>query len=793
MLKLLQKTGTTILIIVLFYAKMEAADTVEQPIVLNHSESVQPGETFGLQGHAFGISPEVWLSRIRCTEKSLRPQIKLPLLTKSEIYIAARIPADIEAGLYAVWVISGGRRSPPVYLNRARAVTCEYNEVMPGTVFRIFGRNLNSKGQKSRLYFLGMADGNRHQANVRRIPAKVLKADAYELQVMAPAKLDSGTYRLLLSNGYAAGYGETLFDEPIHVRDTAADPFQTGLPWGGDFNFAQNIYNVKTDPRLRNRAIGDGEHNDRSAIQEAIDSATLKGGVVYLPQGNYKLLYTHGSGLLMRSRVMIRGEGAAKTVIKFGYGPAFSTERVKAVYGWTLGWPDSRTEGIGILWPGGITTSGMEDLTLQNVNESGSFMHTVKNMPEGGSKVIFQRCTFDLDSGWGLAMVNISQLLFSDCIFKSTAMDVRGINAPTRTWPWDLKNSSNLIFRNNVHYYRAGRFGANGCHHAIFEGNTFIRDGDHQSKGETGGLSLDYTLDIVVQNNQFDVKGAAIKNANQGETILSQGGNAHQQNIGEVTRAAGLEITDRHKEWQDFTDRISTDWQYAIHPSNYCIAIVAGRGTGQWRTITWNNDSCLTIDKPWQVLPAPGSKYVITQWSAQQMLVRNNLLSGNNRGIWFYSGGTDLAIVNNRLINSEGIYIRSDQRLATNRYNLGWNILIKDNHLIDSDGKRPAYVVSWLAKSKNESLFGTGTLGMEIRNNELVAFRPNVKTGALIKSEGYFNDNTEDIKPKSEAAIAGILGSILEKNQAKDTVRPYTIGTLARQTTIDGNADYKLP
>ncbi len=32
-----------------------------------------------------------------------------------------------------------------------------------------------------------------------------------------------------------------------------------------------------------------------------------------------------------------------------------------------------------------------------------------------------------------------------------------------------------------------------------------------------------------------------------------------------------------------FTDRVSTDWQYVIHPTNYSIAIVDGKGVGQWR------------------------------------------------------------------------------------------------------------------------------------------------------------------------------------------------------------------
>ncbi len=242
-------------------------------------------------------------------------------------------------------------------------------------------------------------------------------------------------------------------------------------------------------------------------------------------------------------------------------------------------------------------------------------------------------------------------------------MDVRGINAPTRTWPWDLKNSTHVVFSNNKTYYYAGRFGANGCQQTVFTGNLFVRNGDHQSKGETGGLSLDYVKNVVVQANNFEVTGKAVAVRNQGETILSQGGMSHQQTMGKVTTATATTITDAKNEYQDFTDRVSTDWQYVIHPTNYQIAIVSGKGAGQCRIIAANTDSSITVDRPWDIIPEPGSRYVITQWSAQQMLVLDNILKDNNRGIWIYSGGNDIVIAGNKLINSEGIYIRSDQRV----------------------------------------------------------------------------------------------------------------------------------
>ncbi len=151
------------------------------------------------------------------------------------------------------------------------------------------------------------------------------------------------------------------------------------------------------------------------------------------------------------------------------------------------------------------------------MNESGTFVHTIKNMPEGGSSIIPQNCHFDVNTGWGLAMVNIEKLLVSGCTFTSCAMDVRGINAPTRTWPWDIKNSSpgQLPPQQNLLQCRqAGREWRSP--RGIERNPVCASNGDQQSKGETGGLSLDYITDIMVLGNTFEVTGKPVALRNQG-------------------------------------------------------------------------------------------------------------------------------------------------------------------------------------------------------------------------------------------------------------------------------------
>ncbi|MDD4922507.1 MAG: hypothetical protein PHS30_08545, partial [Bacteroidales bacterium] len=62
------------------------------PVVFHSTESINPGETISLQGSSFGADPQVWFALVKGTEKDLKPQSQLTVLTHSESYAAAQIP-----------------------------------------------------------------------------------------------------------------------------------------------------------------------------------------------------------------------------------------------------------------------------------------------------------------------------------------------------------------------------------------------------------------------------------------------------------------------------------------------------------------------------------------------------------------------------------------------------------------------------------------------------------------------------------------------------------------------------
>lgn len=758
----------------LFAAPNRAAP--EAPVIFNSTETAAAGEVFGLQGFNFGKAPELWYSIVSANDKALKPFKKIKIISQSDRNLSALVPQEsgIKDGtLLAVWVKNGTALSKPVFINKARPVTLEYDQIMPEQTFRIFGRNLLFKGSTPYVRFVD-------QKSKISFAAKVITADAYIMSVKAPAGIKSGSkYSVFVSNGNGGTFAEAGSEELIDCITTAADPFDLKAPWATEFTFAGNIYNVKTDARLTLKAKGDGETDDRKAIQEAVDLASKNGGgVVYFPAGKYKLDIPSGSGIVMKSRVVLKGDGMEKTFIQYGFGtpPAYPNPIGKD------GWPNATTEGVAILWPLKTTLTGLYNLCLQNVNTSGIWRHSLKTLAPAvkepgasGSKYFAANCRFDFAVAWGLSWGYVDRMMITDCVFDSKSQ-------VTWPWVWHCNGSTNFIVRNNRVHYAAGRFGFNDSYNGIVENNHITRLGDLPNyKGETGGFNIDYAQDIVVLGNRLDVEGRKIENHNQGETILSQGGNPEQMDVGAVTAATATSVTDDTKKWRLIrTPSLSS----ADH-----IAIIEGRGTGQWRRIASNTEHTVKIEKAWDVIPDQTSHYAIMRWSADDWLVKDNILEDNNRGIWFYCGSTDLAVVNNKLTNSEGIYIRADQRLALKRYNLSWNVLVADNEVVNTNGFRPAFVCNIVALgTKPDSLFGVGCIGVEMRRNYVKASTPNV--GTFVRGEGYFNEvllkNPTYTSKGLTNTTTGIIGTIFENNKVVNAEIGYRLYNSIDQTIIKG-------
>ena len=280
-------------------------------------------------------------------------------------------------------------------------------------------------------------------------------------------------------------------------------------------------------------------------------AAKAGGGVVHLPTGVYKLaLTTNPVGITMAPRVVLEGEGQNNTIINYGYGT----------------YPSSG--GYVLEWPNGISVAGIADLTLHNVNEQGHWYNTMDNYGKV-SELFIQRIKLDMSSADAIYMQGMEKLLIENSVFTQT------FNAQHRG-PWELNGNVHFVIRGNSVTHATGWYGINNASDGVIENNHFTRNGGYTAVPNTRNLNLNFSINIELLNNTFDVVNGPVASMNDGETILSEGGGAMRldESLGVVSSAGGQALQNASKNWNS-----------ATFSGKAIVAIVSGNGTGQWRQI----------------------------------------------------------------------------------------------------------------------------------------------------------------------------------------------------------------
>ncbi|HEY3380055.1 MAG TPA: hypothetical protein VGL77_21480, partial [Armatimonadota bacterium] len=230
--------------------------------------------------------------------------------------------------------------------------------------------------------------------------------------------------------------------------------------------------------------------------------------------------------------------------------------------------------------------------------------------------------------------------------------------------------------------------------------------------------------------------------------------------------------------------------------------------------ITANGTNSVTVSPNWTVAPVAGSQYVITDFYSDAVLVKDNNLFQNHRGIYFWSGGSfDIAVVNNRLVDSGEIllhtYLKKDRIVTTGvpagvwlgMQELAVRAQITDNLVQNLTGKFPASVAVMEQQRVNTgsavyAINPNTTYNTVIRRNRVEASTPNAAstTGECPWTDGYFNytriavGSSNALPPSQDDTNNNILGTIFENNIAKNTDHDYYLGTGVQQTIIKAGA-----
>ena len=712
-------------------------EAIGQPAIFHFSPTVQPGEALSLQGQ-FGAGAQAYMAAGAQGDSQL-----LPVLVQRDGHVTVQVPAGISPDLYQVWVTDQGQRSPSVYVNRAHGLHFDSPEITPGGTVRLFGRNLLLAGGAPQVRLAPRGGGSGGGL------AQVQANDAYSLGLTAPATLTPGQlYDVFVSNGFGGPAGETRVEQPLLAVPAGLDYFQLGVAWAAKLNFYQNVYNIRTDARLTQKAVGDGIANDLPALQAAVDRASADGGgVVLLPAGAYKLALNAGGGLYMRNRVVVQGAGKDLTTLRFGYNaqaPGWSADGH-----WGLIWDNTKQ-------------SGLADLAMLNVDNAGNFYN---NMTGAGSELFMQRIRFDLNLGSWLYWNNSSKVVISNSTFTQGVDAKAGYHGLLQ-----LDGCQDFVVAHNSFTYAVDGLNLNNTSRGVFEDNQVNRDGGARWPVSLNlvnhVLILNFAQDIAVLSNRFKVINGPAQNINDGETIIAEGGGGAgariDEDAGTASGATAMTLQDNSKNWPAMIKQP-------------VVAIVRGPGMGQWRRISSRTATALTLDRPWDVLPQAGSRYAIFNWGARSWLVQGNTMEGNRRGITLYQNATaDLAIVGNTLTNSGSIDLTSWQM-----ENIGgkvpqeflpvYDTQIIGNNVADTDGSNGVFIGVHTVQYVQPRSFGTSVIGVEVRRNTLTAHQPNVP--AVVDSnfpEGYINN--VHFQPGASNYVdeqtPAILGSIFQDNTA---------------------------
>lgn len=754
------------------------------PTIFNATESAAPGEIIGLQGASYGTAPVVLIATVDATG-AVGPQSTLTPITASDTYVAAQIPSTYAAGLYEVSVQDASSAvSAAVFINQARITSFEFPEIDSGRQFRLFGRNFLASGSTATVRFVDNTTLTSTAGTV------VAGGSAYVASVQAPTGLTVGhAYTVYYSNGAGGALGEVAAPVALTVRMGGSDPFSLGVPWGCDYaSFASSVIDVTASPY---NADNTGGLDATPAIQSAIDAAnSAGGGVVYLPAGTYKVATFGGTGggvaLTLKSNVVLQGAGASTTSLVFS---APSTV--------------SATCGM-IQAAAGATTMGIMDLTLTNASTvTGSgYDYFISTSGAANAKLFVLRATLDgayyATGGIRLAVdatATNGRFLVSNCTLKNLRRDGRTISL--KDFGTGANNCRYVdLTHNTIPNFNIGL--QLGGSNVIYEANTLTFDGDYYNyivgtlgqtqsdSGQQNRINLSGPCNVVL-NNTFNHAGAAFVPQNDGENMLAEDSGPASPAVAKGTVSSGTSttLTDSTKSW--------TANAYV----GFNLLLVDGPGTGEWRTVTGNAGTTLTVDSPWNVVPGSTNKYILVRFNVPHLLIDGNTITDKEHTTLLYQGAFDVAVVNNTSTNSRDIWVRTLMTGASTdpALNVILRVLVADNTVTATSASKPS-VIEGQVFYKESTRFGVAAYLLEVRRNSVTSLDKDAYRATNI----YRNSANQDVfHPQGDTAPLALQGVIYDGNKATGAATAYgfypgTLGTAEANYSASGveRLDYDL-
>lgn len=617
-------------LLTLLLFSLDATAAQAKPHIFSYTKSIEPGEILSLHGSDLNIQ-----CAVLCTVNGGAP-VKLKILNAGNNVLRVRLPQA--RGDLAIYVKSHTGKSNVVFPNRAEPIWLDASLVSQGKSFRIAGRNLTAKGFKTLIRF--DSGGTRAYTSVEKS-----RSDEDLINCKIPTQLPVGMYNVYVSNGLNSkpcGYAKAA--EKICIRKVAGRPLRSAVSWIDQINFPINVYDAKTDKRLEAHAVGDGTTNDQPAIQAAIEVISKAGGgVLKLPAGKYRLASPGRVQMDFRNNVIVCGAGVGQTTLTYNDENA----------------PDS----FALIAFSGVKQCGLCNLAIVNLNETVTDRNAKSITTQGTkcSQIFLENLSAALGSSARIELKG-SQIEVLGCDLRSngTLLFLSGV-------------SKSIVEKNTLRQSSGVHLDLTESTNCIVADNRFILDANlktlQTASSVRHGIAVAFAKNLAITRNSFEVLNAPMHSNNDGEAILSEGGGAHRpaEEVGRIAHSDRTTLTISHS---------------APFVQNSAIAIISGRGAGQWREVIARNKNVLQVNRPFDISPHRTSNYAMFVWSNRNLTVSHNKFFDWPRGVWLYQGSTtDTKISNNYFENTDGVFCEPCQNTArgAGQFNPIWNTTIAQN------------------------------------------------------------------------------------------------------------------
>jgi hypothetical protein len=773
-------------------------------------------DTANISGQRFGTDVSVYCELID-SSGNLQTGSKTSLSIKFANNALLQVGAPTNASgrqLMAIWVerVTGGVTydSTVMFVNSPTINMVSETTVRPGSTLYMWGRWLTqttgSYASSSVIFRGPLGD----------IPATITYGDIMQMQVTVPALTAGTSYSLVVANGWGGALGETTYGTPIIGGASGADAFNLGVYWGADFTFinSANTYDITSSSSLPlPHAVPNSTADQTAIFQAAINYVgTHSGGVIYIPAGTYVIDSELQEAY---AKVVLQGAGAS-TILQYGASTTAST-----------------TKGI-IVYTQDVYDVGFSKMTITNMfNEvSGSENGAIRIFAKGSSKIFLADVNFNLNSGLGLGMSNATDVVVTRCNIVQTRTD-NNVSGYGDNGPFGA-GSLRTTFTDNTVKYEEGRVRFTNTNYQIVMGNTITLDGTPANlnnlatnKLESGGVEFSFSDHVVYAKNTIQVSPApdlttlpaATKSFIYGcfELLLSQWSQYGMSAYGTVTSATNSGTTsttlvDSTKNW---TPGVSLTPPEASRTG--FVAVTDGPGMGQIRNISSYTSDSITVEPAFDVLPtANSSRYTVSYFVTDTLVVQDNYLDNGQVGVEVYSGGINTSIRRNTIYGTHGIKLLGDDIIncdtggCVNGYtyvrSLAWYAdIIKntvDNYDSPAVNNFPSSISVQAVQFENypgynEGLHGNTVFNVEVRANTIKAGNPNVAADYHNNLDGYYTvgawgSNNTDAGTASPypAPLVAVMGINMNGNNSYDVTTTYgqPTSTLPLYITANGVA-----